>query len=279
MKAAVIMTVVAMGILLSLAGVPVNAQQAPALILRDNIASAYIANQTINVQLQGTYAAIINGKPIPQAASLLYTMEITSLNGTLIEEGNISQPNGILFSYYFTGIAAGVYDFSASYSVNGFSTSVRDVEFLVLPPPVPYVAYWSGSTFIFHSSEYNLTGAYNSSYPFTVTVVYEYPNGGGAEVQGVYQTTNFTFIPPDEGQLVSISIQDVWGWQNSNHISLASFQFGGAPYQYDYGPAPQPLASSLFVNIVADVLLILIVGVILLILAVKAGKPKGRRYY
>jgi hypothetical protein len=133
------------------------------MVERADVAPAYIANQTIVIELYGEYD-VAN---IPQTGDINYLMQILSVfNGTIMESANATELNANWFYYYFNGIPAGFYYFYAYFTFNGINSPIMNISFIVHPPPVPYTAYWDGSTFIFHSDEYNLTGSYNYLRPF-----------------------------------------------------------------------------------------------------------------
>lgn len=272
MKSIISFMIMAMVIALFMTVVPVNGQ-GPQMIERANVAPMYIANQTIDVQVEGLYA-ISN---VPQAGSLSYTLSVLNENGTIVETGNITEPNGLEFFYYFNGLPPGMYTFSAVFYINGISSQPIELNFLTSPPPIPYTAYIANGngTFYFHSDEYNLTGAYNVSDPFTVVVAYQYP-GGGAQTIGIYNTTNFTFTPENLGQTVVINVRDKWGWQNSNHIDLQALEFTGTPYSYTFANSPpEPFGSSWWTNVLVIVFVIIIAAVMLLM--VNSRLPQGKR--
>jgi hypothetical protein len=270
-----ILSVVVLFIAISILG-PISAVQAadtggqtPQFVLRANVAPMYIENQTVDVQVEGIYA--INN--VPQTSGLSYTLGVYDLNGTPIQAGNITEPNGLQFFYYFSGLSPGLYEFSTSFNVDGYSSAPVGMTFLVSPPPVPYTAYFlSNGVFQFHSGVYNLTGAFNTSFPFSVTVAYQYPGGGSQTVAVFNNATNVTFTPENLGQTIVITVQDKWGWENSNNMNLAALQFTGSPYTYTFANLPQPYQSVWIYDIVGAVLLIVAIAFLIIVFSRRVEK-------
>ena len=249
---------------------PIAEAQSPQFVLRSNVAPMYIANQTIDVQVEGIYA--VNN--VPQPASLLYTLSVSSMNGTPIETGSTTQPNGLQFFYYFNGLRPGMYEFSAYFTVDGYTSSPIGLTFLVSPPPVPYTAYFlSNGVFYFRSNVDNLTGSPSMLYPFTVTIAYQY-QGGGSQVIAVFNdTTNLTYTPENIGQTVVITVQDKWGWMNSNNMNIADMQFVGLPYTYTFAASPpQPFGAAWGYDIAGVLAFIALIGVLLVVFSRRSGR-------
>lgn len=244
------------------------------MVERADVAPSYIANQTIVVQLYGEYD-VAN---IPQTGDINYLMEIISgFNGSIVESAHASELNANWFYYYFNGMPAGFYYFFAYFTYDGITSPIMNVSFLVHPPPVPYTAYWDGSTFIFHSNQYNLTGAYNISDPFTIEVSYQYQSGQ-SETMGVYtNVTNMTIPTQNLGQNVLINVIDKYRWENSNNINFADLQFVGAAYEYSYEPTPQPQASTQWSN-VALVVIVIVLAIVMIFLLTGQGRRRRDNY-
>ena len=253
---------------------PVNgtSYSPPEMVERADVAPAYIANQTIVIELYGEYD-VAN---IPQTGDINYVMQIISVfNGSVMESANATELNANWFYYYFNGIPAGFYYFYAYFTFNGINSPIMNISFIVHPPPVPYTAYWDGSTFTFHSDEYNLTGSYNASDPFTIELSYQYQSGQ-SETMGVYtNVTNLTIPTQNLGQNVLVNVIDKYRWENSNNINFADLQFVGAAYEYSYEPTPQPQASLQFTNIGIAVAII-VVGIVMIFVLTGNGKREER---
>ena len=94
---------------------PVNgtSYSPPEMVERADVAPAYIANQTIVIELYGEYD-VAN---IPQTGDINYFMQILSIfNGSVIESANATELNANWFYYYFNGIPAGFYYFYAYFT-------------------------------------------------------------------------------------------------------------------------------------------------------------------
>lgn len=231
--------------------IPVHAGS-PETVLRVDLAPMYIANESIVIGFEGIYA--INN--IPQSGDLVYHVIIISANNTTVESNTISEPNGYSFQLTMNGIPEGYYLLKASYNFGNVSSGNQSGSFLVSPPPVPYSAFFLGNgELVFHSLMLNSTGKPNASYPFIVTVSYQYP-GGSAVVAHVFNTTNMTFAVPDQGQTVVVNVMDKYGWLNSQSINIQEQVYTGMPLVYTFGQVPQPYASTWLPNILIDVVLI-----------------------
>ncbi len=222
-------------------------------VLRVNVAPMYIENTSIYVQMEGLYAE----NNIPQSAALMYYLTIYSANGTRIEGGEITQQNGETFTYYLNGIPEGYYSLDVYFTAAGSNSSVETIYFIVSPPPVPYTAlFLSNGEFLFHSDVLNTTGKANRSYWFQVTISYQF-QGGSSQTVGVYNTTNMTFMPANEGETVVVNIMDRWGWLNSAGVNMQQDVFTGPPLTYSFANVPNPYSSVWYDNILVDVLIIL----------------------
>ncbi|MEM3191607.1 MAG: hypothetical protein QW292_05830 [Candidatus Parvarchaeota archaeon] len=221
-------------------------------VLRVNVAPMYIENVSMAIGIEGLYAV----NDIPQAVELQYNIQVYTANGTYVEGGSISEQNGFPFTYYLPGIPRGYYYLTVDYTVDGVTSSNETIYFIVAPPPVPYVAFFlSNGEFVFHSEMLNATGKANQSYWFHVSIAYQY-QGGTAQIINVFNTTNMTFMPVNEGQIVVVNIQDRWGWLNSAGINIKKEIFTGPPLIYSFSGIPAPYSSVWLENIIVDIVLI-----------------------
>ncbi|MCL4447047.1 MAG: hypothetical protein M1163_01410, partial [Candidatus Thermoplasmatota archaeon] len=209
-------------------------------------------NTSIYVQIEGIFAI----ENIPQSSALTYYLSIYDNNGSKIESGTITAPNGEILTYYLNGIEQGYYSLQVYFTTNGENCSPITTNFLVSPPPVPYTAlFLSNGEFIFHSDMLNTTGKANQSYPFQVTISYQFP-GGSSQTVGVFNTTNMTFTPSNEGETVVVNVMDKWGWLNSAGVNIQQDIFSGPPLTYTFGNVPNPYGSVWFENVIGDVMII-----------------------
>jgi hypothetical protein len=231
------------------------------IILRTDVSPLYIANQTICMELQGLY--YIND--IPQNAVLTFTVIIMH-NGNLSEIQNFTAQNGMIIPVYLNGLPVGAYNFEVYAICGNVRSPNNDGQFLITYAPIPYTAYFlSGGELVFHSDDYSYKGVYNKNYTFTVSIRYLTNTGSSYVVQLFTGITNCTFYPQNEGQIVSASVEDCYGWLNSASMNIAQMDFAGVPITYDFGFSQrQPFESVEWENVLLAVLIIAFLFMVLI---------------
>jgi len=232
------------------------------VILRVNVNEMYIEDQPIPVQVEALY--FVNS--VPQSTSITLDVTVQNLSSSVSFSSVYNVSSGIPTFIYLRQLPVGIYSFTAYASALGETSQQTDMEFLVAPPPVPYVAsFVSGGLFSFHSNMLNKTGHYNVNYTFTLDVYYQYPGGAAELVESYSNITNMTIRFPDEGQTVVINVIDRYGWLNGMNINPSEGVFSGMPYSYDFNIVNQaPFSSVYAVNFIPVIIAVAIVTLVML---------------
>ena len=232
------------------------------VILRADVNEMYIEDQPIPVQVQALY--FVNS--VPQSTSITLDVTVQNLSSSVSFSSVYNVSSGVPTFIYLRQLPVGVYSFTAYASALGQTSQQTDMEFLVAPPPVPYVAsFVSGGLFSFHSEMLNKTGHYNVNYTFTLDVYYQYPGGAAELVESYSNITNMTIRFPDEGQTVVINVIDRYGWLNGMNINPSEGIFSGMPYSYDFNIVNQaPFSSVYAVNFIPVIIAVAIVTLVML---------------
>ena len=251
------------------ASVPVNG-----IIFSVDVSEMYIEDQPIPVQVQALYFQ----NSVPQTTAITIYATVTNVTSGQSFNFTFNVSSGVPQSIYLRSLPIGEYSFQAYAYAMGQSSKEASLEFLVSPPPVPYMAsFVSGGLFSFHSDMLNRTGHYNTNYTFTLDVYYQYP-GGTAELVSTYRNvTNLTLKFPDDGQIVVINIIDEYGWVNGMGLNPPAGIFSGAPYTYDFNIVNQEPFSSVYVaNFIPDVIAVFFLALVMVLLVDRTRKSRRR---